>query len=238
MKLDILAIGVHPDDVELGCAGTLIKHINMGYKVGILDLTHGELGTRGTGELRLVEAENAKNIIGAAVRINLGLKDGFFQNDEANQLKIIEIIRKYKPDVLLANAPDDRHPDHGRAAQLTYDAYFLAGLPKIETTFEGINQQSWRPKSFYHYIQAKYLKPDFVVDVSPYFEQKMESIFAYKSQFHNPESNEPQTFISTPEFIDFVKSRYRDFGSSIGAAYAEGFIAKKIIGFDDITKVL
>ena len=237
MKLDILAIGVDPDDVELGCGGTILKHVAAGYKVGILDLTVGELGTRGSGPLRLVEAENAKNILGVSVRENLGLRDGFFKNDEESQLKIIEIIRKYQPDVILANAPDDRHPDHGRAAQLTYDAYFLSGLRRIETSLNGETQKEWRPKSFFHYIQAKYLTPDFVVDVSEHFDKKMESIFAYKSQFHDPESKEPQTFISSPEFIEFVKSRYRDFGSSIGAEFAEGFIAKKIIGFDDITKV-
>lgn len=238
MKLDILAIGVHPDDIELGCAGTILKQIKMGYKVGVLDLTQGELGTRGSGPLRLLEAEDAKNILGVTVRDNLGFRDGFFKNDEEHQLEIIKIIRKYKPDVILANAPDDRHPDHGRAAALTYDAYFLSGLRKIETFIDGVPQEAWRPKSFFHYIQAKYLKPDFVVDVSEHFDKKMESIFAYKSQFHNANSKEPQTFISSPEFIEFVKSRYRDFGSSIGVEYAEGFIAKKNIGFDDLTKIL
>ena len=238
MKLDILAIGVHPDDVELGCSGTLIKHIKMGYKVGILDLTQGELGTRGSGPIRLLEAEDARKIIGAEIRENLGMRDGFFQNNEENQMKIIEVIRKYQPNLILANAPDDRHPDHGRAAQLTYDAYFLSGLSKIETLLNGKAQKAWRPKSFFHYVQAKYLAPDFVVDVSEHFNTKMESIMAYKTQFHNPDSKEPETFISTPAFLENLKSRYRDFGSSISAEYAEGFIAKKIIGFDDITKVL
>lgn len=238
MKLDILAIGVHPDDVELGCGGTILKQISLGYKVGILDLTQGELGTRGSAKLRMIESDNAGKILGISTRENLQFRDGFFKNDEEHQLEIIKIIRKYQPGIILANAPDDRHPDHDRAAKLTYDAWFLSGLRKVETLLDGRKQDAWRPNSFFHYIQAKYLKPDFVVDVSAHFETKMESIFAYKSQFHDPNSTEPETFISSPEFIEFVKSRYRDFGSSIGAEFAEGFIAKKIIGFDDIMKVL
>ena len=237
MKLDVLAIGVHPDDVELGCGGTVLKQVSLGYKVGILDLTQGELGTRGSAELRMIESENAKNILGVSVRENLKFRDGFFKNDEQHQLEIIKIIRKYKPDVILANAPDDRHPDHGRAAALTYDAWFLSGLRKIETSIDGEIQEAWRPKTFYHYIQAKFLKPDFVVDVSDFIDKKMESIFAYKSQFHDLSSNEPQTFISSPEFIEFTKARSREFGSPIGAKFAEGFIAKKLIGVDDISKI-
>lgn len=238
MKLDILAIGVHPDDVELGCGGTILKQVSLGYKVGILDLTQGELGTRGSAELRMIESDNAGKILGISARDNLKFRDGFFKNDEDHQIEIIKIIRKYQPDVILANAPDDRHPDHGRAHKLTYDAWFLSGLRKVETMLDGKLQDAWRPKNFYSYIQAKYLKPDFVIDVSEHFDKKMDSIFAYTSQFHDPESREPETFISSPEFIEFVKSRYRDFGSSIGAEFAEGFIAHKIIGFDDITKVL
>lgn len=238
MKLDILAVGVHPDDVELGCGGTLIKQIQEGYKVGILDLTQGELGTRGSAKLRLVESENARQIIGAEVRHNLAFRDGFFVNDEEHQLKIIEIIRKYQPDVVLANAPDDRHPDHGRAAQLIYDAYFLSGLRKIETIYEGEKQVAWRPKSFFHYIQAKYLKPDFLVDVSAQFDAKMQSVLAYKSQFFDPNFKEPNTFISSPEFLEFLKARSRDFGQSIGVQFAEGFISKRFFGVDDISKLL
>ena len=238
MKLDILAIGVHPDDVELGCGGTILKQVDLGYKVGILDLTQGELGTRGSAELRMIESENARKILGASVRENLKFRDVFFKNDEEHQLEIIKIIRKYQPDIILTNAPDDRHPDHGRAAALTYDAWFLSGLRKIETSLNGKTQEAWRPKTFYHYIQAKYLKPDFVTDISEFFEDKMKAIFAYESQFYNSNSKEPETFISSPEFIEFVKSRYRDFGSSIGVTFAEGFIAKKIVGVQDINKLL
>jgi bacillithiol biosynthesis deacetylase BshB1 len=235
MKLDILAIGVHPDDIELGCSGTLLKHIAQGKKVGILDLTKGELGSRGSAELRLVEAANSAKILGVVVRENLGYADGFFINDKAHQMGIIEILRKYQPDVVLANAPRDRHPDHGRASQLVSEACFYSGLVRIETTLEGKQQELWRPKAVYHYIQDRYLKPDFVVDVSEFVEQKMDSILAFSSQFYNPESELPETPISSKKFFDFIKARMANFGRDINVDYAEAFTTERLIGVEDIT---
>ena len=212
MKLDILAIGVHPDDVELSCSGTLLKHIKQGYKVGILDLTQGQLGTRGTPELRLKEAENSAKILGVHMRENLGMEDGFFMNDFAHQKPIIEVIRQYQPETVLANAINDRHPDHGRAAKLIADACFYSGLRKIETHKDGKLQEAWRPKSVYHYIQDYYIQPDFIVDITPYFEKKKEAILAFSSQFYNPANkNEPETPISSKDFFDFVEARARNF---------------------------
>ncbi len=233
-KLDILAIGVHPDDVELSCSGTLLKHIEQGRKVGILDLTKGELGSRGSATLRLKEAENAAQIIGIEVRENLGLADGFFEINKEHQIAIIKIIRKYQPDVVLANAITDRHPDHGRAAKLISDACFYSGLVKVETGLDGIKQDKWRPKAVYHYIQDRYIKPDFVVDVTPYVEKKMEAIQAFSSQFYDPESKEPETPISGKEFLDFIKSRMRNMGRDAGFEYAEGFTTHRPVGVDDI----
>jgi bacillithiol biosynthesis deacetylase BshB1 len=207
MKLDVLAFGVHPDDVELGCAGTLLVAIAEGKKVGIIDLTQGELGTRGTAETRKIEATNAAEILGVHVRENLKMADGFFQNDEQHQRKIIETIRKYQPTVILCNAPEDRHPDHGRSAKLVSDAAFLSGLRKIVTNYDGKMQDAWRPTYVFHYIQARYLKPDFIVDISAHHEVKLKSILAYTTQFHDPNSSEPQTFISSPQFLESVKSR-------------------------------
>lgn len=227
MKLDILAIGVHPDDVETACGGTLLKQQSLGYKTGILDLTEGQLGTRGTPKQRLEEAQNAAKILKVSVRDNLGMEDGFFVNDTTHQLKIIEIIRKYQPETVLCNAINDRHPDHGRAAKLAADACFYAGLRKIETTQNGDKQDAWRPKSIFHYIQAFYIRPDFVVDVSEFQEEKMKAVFAYKSQFHNTNSKEPDTFISSLEFIDFLKARSVDLGTTSGVKNAEGFIAHR-----------
>lgn len=235
MKLDILALGAHPDDVELGCGATILKHALLGKKVGIVDFTSGQLGTRGTPSLRIEEAHAAAKILKLAIRENLEMEDGFFINDKAHQLKIIEIIRKYQPDVLLINAPHDRHPDHGKAAQLSLDAAFLSGLQKIETSFNGQNQAAWRPKAIYHYIQAAYIQPDFVVDVSDLFDQKMEAVLAYKSQFYDPNSKEKDTFISSPEFLDFLKARAMELGQIAGVKYAEGFISKRQIGVQDIT---
>ncbi len=235
MKLDILAIGVHPDDVELGCSGTLLKHIQQGKKVGILDLTKGELGSRGSGELRLIEAANSAKILGITARENLGYADGFFTNDKAHQLGIIEILRKYQPDVVLANAPRDRHPDHGRASQLVSEACFYSGLVRIETTLDGKPQELWRPKAVYHYIQDRFLKPDFVVDVSEFVPQKMESILAFSSQFYNPESELPETPISSKKFFDFIKARMANFGRDINVDYAEAFTIERLIGIEDIT---
>ena len=235
MKLDILAIGVHPDDVELGCSGTLLKHIKQGKKVGILDLTKGELGSRGSGELRLIEAENSAKILGISIRENLGYADGFFTNDKKHQLGIIEILRKYQPDVVLANAPKDRHPDHGRASQLVSEACFYSGLVRIETVLNGEPQELWRPKAVYHYIQDRYLQPDFVVDVSEFVEQKMESILAFSSQFYNPDSKLPETPISSKKFFDFIKARMANFGRDINVDYAEAFTVERLIGVKDIT---
>lgn len=238
MKLDILAIGVHPDDVELGCSGTLLKQIAKGNLVGILDLTRGELGTRGNAETRLKEANEAAKVLGVSVRENLGFEDGFFMNDKAHQLAIIRILRKYQPTIVIGNAHYDRHPDHGRAAQLTQEACFLSGLPKIETEINGESQKAFRPRALYHYIQAIHTEPDFVVDITEHFERKLQSVYAYKSQFYNPDSKEENTFISSPEFLEFVKARAAHFGMPIGARYAEGFTVNRIPGVDDIMSLL
>jgi len=229
MKLDILAFGAHPDDVEISCGGTILKHIELGYKCGVIDLTHGELGTRGSGELRLIEAEKSKQILGISARENLGFSDGFFQNDREHQLPIIEMIRKYRPEIVLANSVHDRHPDHGKAAKLVADACFLAGLIKIET-----GQDAWRPKAVYHYIQDQYIHPDLTVDVTPYFDKKIESILAYGSQFYNPESNEPDTPISGKEFLDFLRGRAMTYGRPIGAELAEGFTTARNVGVKNL----
>lgn len=238
MKLDILAIGVHPDDVELGCAGTLMKHIDQGYSVGIVDLTKGELGTRGTIATRKKEALEASKIMGVKVRENLGFKDGFFVNDEKHQRELIKVIRKYQPSIVISNAKFDRHPDHGRSAQLTYDACFLAGLSKVETTLNGKKQQAYRPKALYHYIQAIHAEPHFVVDITNYFDRKLEAIHAYKTQFYDPKSKEKNTFISSPEFLEFVRARASHFGVPIGVRYAEGFTVNRIPGVNDIVSLL
>jgi bacillithiol biosynthesis deacetylase BshB1 len=239
MKLDILAIGAHPDDVELGCSGTLIKQVQKGYKAGIIDLTKGELGTRGTAKIRLEEEKAATKIMGIHARHNLGFEDGFFQNDKEHQLELIKFIRKYQPDVVLANAKYDRHPDHARAAQLTYDACFLAGLPKIETKLGGEKQKAFRPKALYHYIQAIHAEPSFVIDITAQFEQKLNCVMAYKSQFYNPGSKEPGTFISSPEFLEFVRARAIHFSISIkGSRYAEAFTVNRIPGVEDINSLL
>ncbi len=230
MKLDILAFGVHPDDVELSCAGTLLAAIAEGKKAGIVDLTQGELGTRGTAETRKEEAAKAAAILGVSVRENLKMADGFFQNDEYHQRKVIEVIRKYQPDIILCNALEDRHPDHGRSAKLVSDAAFLSGLRKIVTNDEGKMQDAWKPKYVFHYIQDRYLQPSFVVDISAHHDKKLESILCYATQFHNPNLNEPNTYISSPQFLETVKARSMMFGKRIGVQYAEGFISEKILG--------
>ncbi|MBW6481872.1 MAG: bacillithiol biosynthesis deacetylase BshB1 [Vicingaceae bacterium] len=235
MKLDILAIGIHPDDVELSCSGTLLKHIALGKKVGILDLTHGELGSRGSAEIRLQEAKNAALIMGVHTREILNFSDGFFENNKEHQLAIIKMLRLYQPEIVLANAISDRHPDHGRASKLISDACFYSGLRKIETEFEGQLQQHWRPKAVYHYIQDRYLKPDFVVDVTDFVDKKMEAINAYSSQFYNPESKEPETPLTNKLFMDFVKARMITLGREAGFDFAEGFVAERFIGIEDIT---
>ncbi len=237
MKLDILAIGAHPDDVELSCAGTLLAQIARGSKVGLLDLTEGELGTRGTGEIRRQEAADAAKVLGITVRDNAGFADGFFQNDKEHQLALIKYIRKYQPDIILANAVHDRHPDHARAAQLVEDASFLSGLSKVQTDLDGVPQRAWRPKAVYHYIQSLDITPSFAVDVTPYFDQKLEAIMAYKSQFYNPDSKEAATFISSQEFLEFVRSRAVHFGVPLGVKFAEGFTIKRHIGVRDLNDI-
>lgn len=234
MKLDILAIGAHPDDVELGCGATLAKEIAAGKKVGILDLTRGELGTRGTPEIREQEAKAAAEILGAVVRENLEMPDGFFKNSKANQLKIIEVIRRYRPDIVLCNAVDDRHIDHGKGAQLASDACFLSGLRRITTKFEWEEQEAWRPKHVYHYIQWKNLEPDFVVDVSDFIKKKEEAVFAYTSQFFDPDSDDPATPISSSNFKESISYRARDLGRLIGVEYAEGFTVERYVAVDSL----
>jgi bacillithiol biosynthesis deacetylase BshB1 len=239
MKLDILVLPVHPDDAELGCAGTILKHIAAGKKVGLVDLTCGELGTRGSAEIREREAARSAQILGLAVRENIGLPDGFFQNTRDCQLKVIESIRKYQPEIVITNAYYDRHPDHGRASELVEASSFLSGLRKIETYVDGAPQPEWRPRLVLHFIQDRYIQPDILVDVTAYWDQKIESIKAFESQFYNPNwQDEPQTYISSPEFIQIIEARAREFGKSIGVKYAEGFTSKKILGVDSLFDLL
>jgi len=238
MTADILAFGAHPDDVELSASGTLLKHIAMGKTAAIVDLTQGELGSRGTIDTRYTEADVASKILGISARENLKMADGFFELSEENKLKVVAQIRRFRPTVILANAISDRHPDHGRGSQLIRDAVFLAGLVKIETTWNGKPQEPWRPKSVFFYIQDRYIKPDFVVDISEVIEDKLKSILAYKTQFFNPDSNEPKTPISGQDFIDFLKGRWRDYGRSIGVDFAEGFTVERVPGVEDITGLL
>lgn len=233
MQVDILAIGVHPDDVELSCSGTLINEIKLGKKVAILDLTEGELGTRGTVQTRYEEAANAAIVMGVHARENLKMRDGFFKNDEKHQLQVIQAIRKYRPSIVFANALQDRHPDHGRAGQLVAESCFLSGLQKIETNDEnGQPQLKWRPAYVFHYIQDRFQEPHFIVDISAVFEQRMNAIRSYTTQFHNPndQSDEPQTYISSEGFLNAIESRARLLGKRIGVAYAEGFTSVKNIG--------
>jgi len=234
MKLHILAIGVHPDDVELGCTGTLINHIRKGQKAGILDLTQGELGSRGTIETRYEEAQASAKLLGISVRENLKMADGFFQNDREHQVKIIQVLRKYQPDIVLANALADRHPDHGRAGRLIADACFLSGLRKIETTFEARSQEAWRPKKVFHYIQDRFREPDFIVDISESMDLKMEGIKCFKTQFFNDASDEHQTYISAPGFLNKVSNRASQLGHRIGVQYGEGFHLETSLGVADL----
>jgi len=238
IKLDILAIGVHPDDVELSCGATLLKHVDMGYKVGILDLTQGELGTRGTAELRLQEAEAARAYGGIEIRDNLGLRDGFFVNDDESKMAIIQKIRQYRPDIVLANAVRDRHPDHGRAALVTKESCFLSGLSKIKSTIKGIEQNHWRPRKVYHYIQDNYIEPDMVIDISGYLERKFEMIACFKSQFYDPNSNEEETPISSKQFMNHLRGRAIDYGRQISVDYGEGFTSDSYIGVSDLYKLI
>lgn len=235
MKLDILAIGVHPDDVELSCAGTILKHIAQGKKAGILDLTRGELGTRGTPALRTEEAMKASKILGVSIREQLTMSDGFFENNETNQKHIIQILRKYQPEIVLCNAVSDRHPDHGRSAKLEADACFYSGLVKVETRDESNKLQTpWRPKAVYHYIQDNFIKPDFVIDITAHMDKKMESIMAYSSQFYDPSSNEPETPISTKNFMEYIKAKASMFGRAINCDYAEGFTVNRYPGVESL----
>lgn len=238
MKLDILVIAAHPDDAELACSGTIHKHLALGKKIGIVDLTRGELGTRGTPEIRLAESAAATEILGIQVRENLGLADGFFQNDQASQLKLIEVIRAYRPEIIFANALEDRHPDHGKGAQLAIDASFLSGLRKIDTQRDGHQQTEWRPKQVFHYIQDRYLEPDFVIDITEHWETKEAAIRAFRSQFFDPNSNEPASYISNPDFLDFIEARAREMGHKIGVTFGEGFQTQKTLAIQDLSSLL
>jgi len=237
MKIDILAFGAHPDDVELGCGGTIAKLISEGKKCAIIDLTKGELGTRGTDETRKEEAEESARILGISARENLGMKDGFLVNSEEYQLEIVKMIRKYRPEIVLANAIDDRHPDHAKAAKLVSDACFLAGLRKVETLIDGDIQEVWRPKQIFHYIQWKDIKPEFVIDISEHLEKKLEACMAFKTQFYDPKSTEPETPITSKDFYESLTYRAQDLGRLSGVTYAEGFTTEKLIAmknFDGI----
>ncbi|SFD25653.1 bacillithiol biosynthesis deacetylase BshB1 [Algibacter pectinivorans] len=234
MKLDILAFGAHPDDVELGCGATLAKEVSNGKKVGIIDLTRGELGTRGTAEIRDEEAFNAAKILGVSMRTNLKFADGFFVNDKQHQLAIIKMIRKYRPELILCNAIDDRHIDHGKGSKLVSDACFLSGLVKIETKDDGVIQEPWRPKQVYHYIQWKHIEPDVAVDVTGYIDKKMDAVLAYKTQFFDANSKEPQTPISSKNFTDSIIYRSRDLGRLIGVEHAEGFTVERYAAVDSL----
>lgn len=234
MKLDILAFGAHPDDVELGCAGTILKEISLGKTVGIIDLTRGELGTRGTAEIRDHEANAAGKILGVSVRENLEMRDGFFVNDEKHQLEIIKMIRKYQPEIVLCNAIDDRHIDHSKGSKLVSDACFLSGLLKIETTVEGEEQKAWRPKLVYHYIQWKNIEPDFVVDITGFTDKKIEAILAYSSQFYDANSNEPESPITSKNFFESLNYRSRDLGRLTGVDHAEGFTVERYVAVNSL----
>lgn len=238
MKVDILAIGAHPDDVELGCGGTLAKLISEGKKVAIVDLTQGELGTRGTNVTRAQEAASASEILGISARENLKMKDGFILNSEEYQIQIVKMIRKYQPEIVLANAVDDRHPDHAKAAKLVSDACFLSGLVKIETELDGEHQKQWRPKQVFHYIQWKHITPDFVIDISNFMEKKIEACLAYKTQFYDPNSNEPMTPIATKDFLESLTYRAQDLGRLSGVEFAEGFTTEKLLAFKNFDGII
>ncbi len=240
MKLDILVMAAHPDDAELSCSGTILAAIAEGKKVGIVDFTRGELGTRGTPEIRLQESADASQIMGIHARENLEIPDGFFQNEEANQIKLIQVIRRYQPEIVLANALEDRHPDHGKGAKLAIDACFLAGLRQIKTEdrLSQELQKAWRPKHLFHYIQDRYLEPDFVMDISAHWETKEKAIRAFKSQFFDPNSSEPMSYISSPEFLKFIEARSREMGHKIGVTYGEGFQSQRTIGLNNFSALL
>lgn len=234
MKLDILVLASHPDDAELGCGGTIAKHTALGHKVGVVDLTRGELGTRGTPESRKKEAADAAKILGLTVRENLGLPDGFFKNDKEHQMEVVKAIRRHQPDIILANAIFDRHPDHGRGANLVFEACFIAGLAKVVTEENGKPHDVWRPKALYHFIQSQYIVPDFVVDISAQWTTKMSAVMAYKTQFHNPSSQEPETYISKPGFLKLLHARATEYGQAIDAEYGEGFTVRRVVGVNSL----
>ncbi|MBE37644.1 MAG: bacillithiol biosynthesis deacetylase BshB1 [Flavobacteriales bacterium] len=237
-NIDILAFGAHPDDVELGCSGTILRQISLGYKVGVIDLTRGELGTRGTASIRDSESQLSAKKMNITFRDNLIFSDGFFENNKQNKLQIIKKIRYYRPNIVLCNAPEDRHPDHGRAASLVYDACFLAGLEKIHTEFQNISQPPFRPRVIYNYIQYNDTKPDFIVDISPFMKKKMEIIKCYASQFYNPESKESETLISKKSFLELISNRSQDLGRFISSDYAEGFLVSRYPGVNDLFHLL
>ena len=238
MKLDILAFGAHPDDVELGCSGTIAKEISVGKKVGIIDLTRGELGTRGSVEIRNAESAEASRILGISVRENLDMRDGFFINDEAHQLKVVKILRKYRPDIVICNATDDRHIDHSKGSKLVSDACFLSGLQQLKTEINGVSQNFHRPKLVYHYIQWKNIIPDVVVDISGFNDIRLASILAYKSQFYDPNSTEVETPIATKNFKDSLNNRAQDFGRLIGVDFAEGFTVERVVAVDNLSNLI
>ncbi len=238
MKTDILAIGAHPDDVELGCGGTLAKLISEGKKVAVIDLTQGELGTRGTNLTRAEEAKNASEILGISARENLKMKDGFLLNIEEHKMQIVKMIRKYQPEIVFANAVEDRHPDHAKASKLVSDACFLSGLIKIETELDGENQKTWRPKHVFHYIQWKHITPDFVVDISQFMNKKIEACLTYKTQFYNPDSKEPMTPIATKDFLESLTYRAQDLGRLSGVEFAEGFTTEKLLAFKNFDGIV
>jgi N-acetylglucosamine malate deacetylase 1 len=238
MKLDILAFGAHPDDVELGCSGTIAKEVSLGKKVGIIDLTRGELGTRGSVEIRNNESKLAAEILGISIRENLDMRDGFFINDEAHQMEIIKRLRKYRPEIVICNAIEDRHIDHGKGSKLVSDACFLSGLRKIETTHEGVSQEAWRPKVVYHYIQWKNIEPDFVVDITDFIAKKEAAILAYSSQFYSENSNEPVTPIATKNFLESIHYRSQDFGRLVGVEYAEGFTTERYLAVNSLSDLI
>lgn len=238
MKVDILAFGAHPDDVELGCGATIAKEVSLGKKVAVVDLTRGELGTRGSAVIRDEEAARAAVVLGLSARENLRFRDGFFKNDEAHQLEVIKMIRKYKPEIVLCNAIDDRHIDHGKGSRLVSDACFLSGLRRIETTYDGEPQEAWRPKLVYHYIQWKTIEPDFVVDVSGFIDQKMEAVLAYRTQFYDTNSKEPTTPITSKTFLDSIKYRAEDLGRLIGTDFAEGFTVERHLAVNSLDNLM
>jgi bacillithiol biosynthesis deacetylase BshB1 len=238
MQLDILVLAAHPDDAELGAGGTIARHVALGHKVGVIDLTRGELGTRGTFITRAEEAAKSARILGISIRENLGLADGYFQNDKESQLTVIRAIRKYRPAIVIANAITDRHIDHGKGASLAYDACFLSGLAKIETEDNGIKQQAWRPNAVYHYIQSQFIEPDFIVDISDFWQKKLDSIQAYKTQFFDPSSSEPETYISKPGFLKMIEARAVEFGHAIGTSHGEGFTVRRYPGVKSLMDLI